>query len=366
MTSTRIQHDIGSASMAVCLVAGLLSGCTALGPTAIRSGRLTYNEAINETNNQQMLLVVIHNRYEQQGNLLAVASVTANVHVTASTGIELGFGDSDNFSGNLVPFGAAAVYEENPTISYVPVEGQKYLRRVTAPLPLVTLTNLAASLTDPGAVYAALVASVNGIYNPRFMLDSAEPDPRFARFASVMATLTRAHRLHWVEDPQHAGRLSLVIDHYAPDYAAEVAELLSLLGLPAKGAGSEQLVLPVSLALDGRDSGGVGITTRSVIDLVQMLSAAVELPEEHQRNGIAATFPPPGPVGRQIHIHHARARPQHAAVAVPYRDAWFYIDEKDQATKRFFRLLATLWSATIAESAAGAHAAPILTVPVSR
>jgi hypothetical protein len=54
------------------------------------------------------------------------------------------------------------------------------------------------------------------------------------------------------------------------------------------------------------------------------------------------------------------------AVAVKYRDIWFYIDEKDQATKRFFRLLGTLWSVSIAESAASTSVAPVLIVSVSR
>ena len=54
-----------------------------------------------------------------------------------------------------------------------------------------------------------------------------------------------------------------------------------------------------------------------------------------------------------------------AAVAVPYRDGWYFIDETDQATKRFFRLLSALWSVSIAEGTTHA-AAPVLTVPVSR
>jgi hypothetical protein len=51
---------------------------------------------------------------------------------------------------------------------------------------------------------------------------------------------------------------------------------------------------------------------------------------------------------------------------VKYRDGWFYIDETDYATKRFFRLMGTFWSVAIAESAAQGSAAPVLTVPVSR
>jgi len=48
------------------------------------------------------------------------------------------------------------------------------------------------------------------------------------------------------------------------------------------------------------------------------------------------------------------------------RDGWFYMDESDQAYKRFFRLMGVLWNTAIAESAAKGSAAPVLTVPVSR
>jgi len=215
-----------------------------------------------------MLMVLIHNRYAEESNLLAVASVTANVRVTAGTAIEVGLGDNDNYAGNLVPFSASAVYEENPTISYVPVVGQQYLHTVTSPVPLVALAQLTGTLTDPAPIYTAMVSSVNGIYNPDFLFSSVEPDPRFSRFVAIMTKLTRMHRLHWIEDPRHTGRFSVVIDHYTPTYEAEVDELLRLLGLSAPKDHSQAVVLPVSLALDGRDSGGIGITTRSVLRLM--------------------------------------------------------------------------------------------------
>jgi hypothetical protein len=70
-------------------------------------------------------------------------------------------------------------------------------------------------------------------------------------------------------------------------------------------------------------------------------------------------------VGEKLRIRYVRTRPNNAAVDVAYRGGWFYIDEKDQATKRYFRLLTTLWSVEIAESTANT-AAPVLTIPVSR
>lgn len=365
MRSRRNESGICRNPVTACVLGCLLTGCTVVGPTAIRSGRLAYNEAITETNNQQMLMVVIRNRYEERGNLLAVASVTANVSVTTSTGIQLGFGDDANYAGNLVPFSAGAIYEENPTISYTPVAGEKYTRQLMSPVPVRTLARFTATVTDPGSLYTALVSSVNGIHNPDFLFASAEPDARFPRLVTVVTALTQAQRLHWVEDPRD-GSFSIVIDDYAPAYAAEVSELMDLLGLPASRDPSAQVILPVFLALDGRDSGGIGIITRSVFDLAEILSAAVEIPEHQQRNGGVANYPPPGLAGRDLRIGHAKARPEHAYVAVKHHDGWFYIDESDRATKRFFRLLGSLWSIVIAEGAAQGPAAPVLTVPVSR
>jgi hypothetical protein len=186
------------------------------------------------------------------------------------------------------------------------------------------------------------------------------------RFVAIMTELTRMHRLHWIEDAQHTGRFSVVIEHYAPTYAAEVDELLRLLGLPAAKDPSQAVVLPVSLALDGRDSGGIGITTRSIMRLMEIMSAAIEVPQQDQNNGTTTDYPPLGPLGRKLRIRHAKSKPDRTTVAVQYRDGWFYIDDKDYVTKQFFRLLGALWSVSIAESTAESSAAPVLTVPVSR
>ena len=366
MKSSHHPTSICRALLTAGLLVSLVTGCTVVGPTAIRSGRLAYNEAITETNNQQMLMILVNNRYEERGSMLAVTSVTANVSVITTAGVQLGFGDSDNYGNNLVPFNAGAIYEENPTISYTPVTGEKYARYLMSPLPVHVLAQLTGTMANPAPIYTALVANVNGIHNPDFRFTSIEPDPRFERFVELMTALTRAQCLHWVEDPERSGDFSIVISHHAPVYADQVSELLDLLGLPAPQDRTARVILPVSLALDGRDTGGIGIITYTVFDLVEILSAAIEVPEEDQRNGVSTSYPPPGLAGRTLRVPYSKARPEQAAVAVKHRDGWFYIDEKDKATKGFFRLLASLWSVSIAESTAKTTAAPVLTVPVSR
>lgn len=71
-------------------VIGLLGGSAVVGPPSIRNGRAVFNEAINDTNNQQMLQVVIRECYAENSSLLAVSSVTANVSTSTSAGFQFG------------------------------------------------------------------------------------------------------------------------------------------------------------------------------------------------------------------------------------------------------------------------------------
>jgi len=351
---------------AVAVLVTLSAGCSTVGPAAIRGGRLAYNEAITTTNNQQILKIVIQDRYEEQGGLLAVSSVTANVSVTGSVGVQAGLGDEDNYAGNLVPFSGGFVYEENPTISYTPVAGAAYLRQVMAPIPIETLAQIVINLTGSRHSWNTLVSSVNGLDNPVFIYDDVKTDPGFERFVDIMAELGRLHRLHWVENPVQRGHFSILIDHPDEASTALLNELLLLCGLPAVEKKSVRTVIPVSLVWNGADHGSLGIVTRSIWELLQMLAAAVDVPGSDIESGTARPAARVNELGDELHIHYSDARPDRAYVEVPFRDGWFYIDERDLVTKRYFKVLASLWSNAIADATAASSAHPVLTVPVSK
>lgn len=67
-------------------------GCSVVGPSAISRGRADYNEAVTRTDDQQILMALVHHRYLESIGLMAVSSVTANFSVQADTGINIGFG----------------------------------------------------------------------------------------------------------------------------------------------------------------------------------------------------------------------------------------------------------------------------------
>ena len=121
---------------ALCFVLCILSGCAIVGPSSISKGRADYNEAINKTENEQMLLTIVKACYGETSSLLAVSGVAANVRFSTRAGVQAGFGSGDNYEGNLVPFSGGLVYEENPTITYVPVQGEEYFRQLLSPVSL--------------------------------------------------------------------------------------------------------------------------------------------------------------------------------------------------------------------------------------
>jgi hypothetical protein len=211
-----------------------------------------------------------------------------------------------------------------------------------------------------------LVNRINDLRNPDFLYaPSAEPDPRFQRLVELMGELAKAGVLGILADPRNKVPFDLLIRNYARAYSEKIREFLSLLGLPMPEDESKDIIFPVYFAVKGHELEGAAISTRSTIDLIMILRAAVQIPEEHAAAGLAINYPVPGLAGKDIHIHASKDRPKRAAVAVRHRGYWFYIDDTDMRTKLFYKTLRALWSISIA-AGADQRTVPVLTIPASR
>jgi hypothetical protein len=344
----------------------VISGCAIVGPRSISMGRATYSEAINRTEDEQMLLSILKTRYGETMSLLAVSGVAANVRFSANAGIQAGFGPDENYAGNIIPFSGGFIYEENPTITYAPVQGAQYLRQLMSPIPLDILVLSLRTGTDSTRYLILLANRINDMRNPDFLdAASSEPDSRFERFVELDTELRTAGVLDILADPRKEVPFVLLISNYAPVYSEHVNEYLSLLGLTKPKDESKDIILPVYFSIKRRELDGMAISTRSLIDLIEILSAAIEIPQEHVRSGMAMNYPAMGLAGKNIHIHSSKDKPDQAAVAVRHRGYWFYIDDTDMNTKLFYLTVRTLWSVRIA-AAADQKVAPVLTIPVSR
>ena len=358
--------DMGFLTLtSLCLVLCTLFGCAIVGPSSISMGRANYNEAINKTEDEQMLLSIVKGRYGETFSLLVVGSVTASILFSASIGANVGIGSQENYSGNLVPLSVRVVYEENPTISYSPVQSEKYLRYFLSPVPLETLTLILHGSIDPAMYFNLLVYRINDIQNQDFLDPPfAKTDYRFQRIVELYSELYQAGIIYWLANPKENKSIEILITGYAPNYSEKVGEYLRLLGLPMPKDVSEDILIPVYFAVKGRENG-ISISTRSTFNLIEILRATVEIPQEQADIGLARNYPKPGLAGKDIHIYSSKDKPTHATVAVRHHGYWFYIDDTDIHTKLFYNLVRMLWSANIA-SATDQLATPVLTIPVSR
>ena len=357
------------ATVAVAAAAALLSGCSrllgpkaTLGPGAIVRGRGLYNEVITETNNEQTLQLIVHARYGEPAGLLSVNSVTANLRATATTTAEFGIGPRANFEGSLVPLALGLAYEENPTISYTPIQGERYAKSILTPVGLDVLVLLLGIDRAPDRLISILVKQINGLQNPVY-----GPPASRAAFQNSMDVLARLHnagQTTWTSTAK-AGSFALVIHDYAPGNRDAVRELLRRWGLPESLArDGHDIVLPANLAVGDVTKPELNLQTRSVYDLIEMAASSVEVPPEHAGLALLDAMPEgASPLGGLLTIRSSAHRPSgEVLVAVRHRGYWFYVSADDGPSKSAFRLMQTLINMRLVEAVP--QAVPTLTIPV--
>jgi hypothetical protein len=346
-----------------CVVTGLaLSGCQGIGPATLAAGRGAYSDVIARTNAEQMLGLIVRMRYADPIALLAVSNVTANLRFNATTESQFGIGSQTNYAGNLVPFAAGVGYEDNPTISYAPIDEQAFLREWVAPVSLDILIPTLRDAAHPDDLLELLVDRMNGLRSG----PASTPAERaaFIRAAKLLRDLRELGIASWVVDEGISGRYELILAGYAPEHAQEVDELLRLLDMrPPKTGGV--IRIPVALGLRAAGLSGLVIQTRSVGEILHDAARAVEVPAEHLKAGVVAPSPAAAGEGASpLQIHSSRKAPSGAIVAIKHRGFWYYIDDADLPSKRAFQQVQMLFASRLFEATKKAQKAPVLTIPV--
>ena len=295
--------------------------------------------------------------------MISGSSVTANLRFSAQAATDIGIGASDNYAGNLVPLSAGIGYEENPTISYVPLSGEDFMRRMLSPVSTHEWILLGSTAKHPGHVVALAVRRVNGLRNP--LLGEESSSPEFKRFVELYDRLRRAAVLDIVQAPKTGSERNYFwnIHDYEDVHRDSVREFLDLLGIEVNLDGSE-ILLPLREAL-GRSISAIHLQLGSAYDVLRAFGAGIEIPPAHLEAGIVEPLTSAVPEeGQFITIRSSEKRPDDATVRIRFRDRWFYIDATDAQSKRAFIFLQTFIGMRLSESGA-AQQAPVLTVPVN-
>jgi hypothetical protein len=341
------------AARAILLLAGL-SGCASIGPSTISRDRFDYITAISDSGKSQMLLNVVKLRYGDAPVFLDMSSVINQYTVEGSLGF-LGAGSS-SVTGQ-------GKYTDRPTITYLPVSGDKFARGLVTPIPPPVIVNLIQAGYPADLVLRLCVHAINGIHS-RYggSARSREADPEFYPLVEKLRRI------------QHAGEVGMRIEKTAdrdtsivvfkkkvnPALEADVAEVRRLLGLDSEAL--EFNVVYGSVAANDRE---IALLTRPMIEILIDLSSYIEVPAASLAEG--RTFPSPAPervnddpVIPLIRIFSSPQRPEDFFAAVPYRQDWYWIDDKDFPSKHLFSFVMFLFTFLETETKQGA---PIITLP---
>lgn len=344
-----------------------LTSCHQAGPNAVRTGRANYNIVIQQTSSEQLLLNLVRLRYRDVPFFMEVASVSTSFHFDASASASVSLPESE---GNIYAFGAGAGYTERPTITYTPLQGDKFVRQLMSPIDLNTILLLYHSGWSVERIFRVCLQSINGVRNaPGASGPTPDYVPKYKKFREVVS-LFRKLQLKRVldmgqipsEDPNNP-IVEIRIDEDALEYE-EVKQLCDLLVL------ERATHFPLYSEVGAKRKDRITTVPRSLMGSLFYISQSVEVPPEDERaKRVTISRDEEGNrfnwrevTGELMHIYSSRKRPHNAYLAIHYRGSWFYIKDSDLTSKSTFSLLMQLFALQVGEIKS---TGPILTLPVS-
>ena len=127
---------IYTAAMSIALVT--LNGCGFMGPAAINGSRVSYNQAIQDTSKQQLLLNIVRTRYDDPPVFFDVTQVNSQLTLTGTGSATLTM-PLNGASGRTTSGTLGGTYTDQPTIQYVPLQGANFVTQMLSPINLQTL-----------------------------------------------------------------------------------------------------------------------------------------------------------------------------------------------------------------------------------
>lgn len=350
-----------------------LGGCSSFGPRSVPVDRFDYNDAVSRSSSEQMLMNLVRLRYLDFPSFLAVTSIITSYTYEGKLGLGATIGlhtpDDNEARGD-----ANLLYSERPTITYTPITGREFIRRLLLPIPASTIFAMAQSGWTVDLLLFSGINRINGILNFSF---TAIPPP-----GEVELRRQRQDDIENAMRFQHLIRLLLVLEeHGIIEFQGKRAgknEFPSLI-IKRNVSGSDQALVDefrsvlnlkpeydtfrVIPRVAGRKANEITIQTRSLLAIMAFVSKGIDVPEEHRKQGWVEGGPVVDANGKRIihfHVRSSATRPEGEYLSVKYRGYWFYIDQADMKSKRFFNYLLALFQL---QSPATDSEKPLVTLP---
>lgn len=349
----------------------LAGGCQQSGPASVELARGPFNQVIQKTNNEQLLLNLVRLYYREPPYFLTVASVSTSHDLGVSTSAS---GTFPRRSPNTYGLDVGASYTEKPTVTYTPLHGDKFVKQLMRPVDANVILLLYHSGWSVSRIFRLLLQDLNDLPNaPSATGPTPSYEPRYKEFqeaCDLLRDLQKDGALDFYISQKQVGEQRVVSLEMHIEAAhrekPRVKRLYELLKLnPARQR------FPLESGISAESEESIKVITRSLIACFFYVSQSVQPPADDIRKGrVTQTLRADGtPFDWQqvtrglMTIRSSSLPPSNAFVKVFYRGSWFYIDDSDLDAKSTFSLLMQLFALQAGDVKT---TEPLLTLPVSR
>jgi hypothetical protein len=232
------------------------------------------------------------------------------------------------------------------------------------PIPPPGILSLIQAGYPIDLVLRACIHTINGVRN-RYG-GAGRPRAADPEFYPLLERLKRiqdsgAIGLRVVKTGETEGVVMTFRGKVDPALQADILFVRKTLGLDPTA--SDIRVVYGSVAKDDKE---LALLTRSVMEIIIDLGSYIDVPSEHvQEKRVNPTMPEETangvPVPPLIRIYSSTEKPSDAFISVPYRNYWYWIDDRDLRSKSLFSFMMFIFSLT--ETGGAKEGAPIITVP---
>jgi len=339
-----------AATLLVVFTAVMHCGCVKLGPKTVARDRFEYGTSIAESWKRQVLLNIVKFRYLDPPIFVDVGQIVAGYSIEGTIGLGATESSDGTVQGDFFSLGAGGRYVDRPTITYTPLTGSRFVQGLMTPFrPEAVFAAIQAGWPADAILFAA-VASMNGLRNMEASVSKLSPaEPGFLRALELLRKLQQSGAVAFRIRKGEVDRPATIVTFRSSEIDAEtfkdVAELRALLKLDPDAS---EIQLVQGFAPSHRAE--LAVQTRSILHIMASMAAEVDVPPEHVSEERAwrgwTNLSESAPREPLIRIHATRDPPDDGYASVPYRDHWFWIDDRDLRSKRTFSLLMMLFTLT--------------------
>jgi hypothetical protein len=352
-----------------------LTACESIGPGTVTRDRFDYAGAVGDSWKSQMLLNLVKLRYGDIPVFMDVGQVVAGYSMQRTLSGTASFNTFNQgapfqaITGSLGPT-ASVTYNDSPTVTYTPLQGERFARSIMGSIPPQSIMNVLQAGFPVDVVFRLSVQSINGIDNRRVAggISREHVRPANPEFYVLLEQLGRIQNSGdiGVRASAKGDTLTLVFrrSHSAAVRQA-VRNVTQILGLDPE---TKEFNVVFGAVPTGNKE--IAMVTRSIFEVLLDIASTIRVPESHVNEHRVASTPegdlgPQGSIPPLVKIMStgSNEKPGDAFVAIPYHGHWFWIDDRDPASKNLFSFILLLF--TFVETGSK-DIVPVLSIPTTR